>query len=35
MIRRIIKRTWQIIKEEYQWMKTRIWLKNRAVTWLR
>jgi hypothetical protein len=35
MLRRIFTRIKQVIKEEYEWMKTRIWLKSRAVRWVR
>lgn len=35
MIRRILKRTAQVIKQEYAWFKFRLWLKSRAVRWAR
>lgn len=35
MIRRICKRIIAVIKEEFEWMKTRIWLKSRAVRFVR
>lgn len=35
MIRRIFKRVLQIVKQEWEWMQFRIWLKSRAVRWVR
>lgn len=35
MIRRIFKRFLQVIKEEFEWSKTRVWLRSRAVRWAR
>ena len=35
MIRRIFKRFVTVVKEEFEWMKTRIWLKSRAVRFMR
>lgn len=35
MIRRILKRIIVVIREEWEWSKTRVWLKNRSVRWAR
>ena len=35
MITRICKRIAQVIKEEFQWYRTRVWLHQRAVKWIR
>jgi hypothetical protein len=35
MIRRIFKRISQVIKEEWHWYKTRVWLQGRAVRFIR
>jgi len=35
MIRRILKRTIQIIKEEIAWFKIRVDLRNKVARWAR
>lgn len=35
MIRRIIKRVLQVVKQEWEYAKFRVWLKSRAVRWAR
>jgi len=35
MIRRIIKRVLQVVKQEWEYTKFRVWLKSRAVRWAR
>jgi cell fate regulator YaaT (PSP1 superfamily) len=35
MIRRICKRIVEVIREEYNWYRTRVWLQQRAVKWVR
>jgi hypothetical protein len=35
MIRTIIKRIINVIREEYAYFKLRLWLKRRAVRWAR
>lgn len=35
MLRRILKRVAQIIKEEWQWFNFRLWMKSRAVRFMR
>ncbi len=35
MIRRILKRVLQTIKEEYEFFKLRTWMKSRAVRFVR
>jgi len=35
MIRRILKRIAQVIKEEFAWFKIRVDLKNRVARWAR
>ena len=35
MIRRIYKRIIQVIKDEFELTKTKVWLKSRAVRWAR
>ncbi len=35
MIRRILRRFKEVVKEEWEWMKFRVWMKRRAVRWAR
>lgn len=35
MIRRILKRIMQIIKEEFAWFKIRVDLRNKVARWAR
>lgn len=35
MIRRICKRTVEVIKQEWEWFQFRLWLQRRAIRWAR
>lgn len=33
MLRRIARRIWLVVKEEYELARTRAWLRNRDLIW--
>jgi len=33
MLRRIAKRIWQVIREEFESARTKVWLRNRNLVW--
>lgn len=35
MIRRIVKRIVAVIREEFNWYRTRCWLQTRSVRWVK